>query len=130
MPGGDFTLYFLAYGQSSSSDDDSTETKFQKQFQREGKITNSPAQLACLTGVWQGILELTHNHGTEEDAAFQYHIGNNSTEGVRGGYGHIAIIVDDAKRACDRFEALGVPFQKRLEDGKMKNIAFIKDPDG
>ena len=32
--------------------------------------------------------------------------------------------------ACARFEALGVPFQKRLTDGRMKDIAFIKDPDG
>ena len=29
-----------------------------------------------------------------------------------------------------RLEALGVPFQKKLEDGRMKDIAFIKDPDG
>ncbi len=25
---------------------------------------------------------------------------------------------------------VGVTFQKRLEDGRMKTIAFIKDPDG
>ena len=31
--------------------------------------------------------------------------------------------------ACARFEDLGVAFQKRLSDGRMKNIAFIRDPD-
>ena len=32
--------------------------------------------------------------------------------------------------ACDRFEKLGVDFVKKPDDGKMKGLAFIKDPDG
>jgi lactoylglutathione lyase len=32
--------------------------------------------------------------------------------------------------ACSRLESLGVPFQKKLSDGRMKNIAFVLDPDG
>ncbi|KAL8259907.1 hypothetical protein R6Q59_027860, partial [Mikania micrantha] len=32
--------------------------------------------------------------------------------------------------ACKRFESLNVPFVKKPDDGKMKGIAFIKDPDG
>ncbi|HAX26787.1 MAG TPA: lactoylglutathione lyase, partial [Alteromonas macleodii] len=32
--------------------------------------------------------------------------------------------------ACARFASLDVPFQKGLNDGSMKGIAFIKDPDG
>jgi lactoylglutathione lyase len=32
--------------------------------------------------------------------------------------------------ACDKFEAQGVNFIKRPEDGQMKGLAFIKDPDG
>ena len=32
--------------------------------------------------------------------------------------------------ACARFESLGVSFKKRPQDGKMKDIAFITDPDG
>ncbi|CAG8555070.1 6101_t:CDS:2 [Acaulospora colombiana] len=46
------------------------------------------------------------------------------------GFGHIAIGVDNIEAACKRFEELQVEFTKRLQDGKMKNIAFIKDPDG
>jgi lactoylglutathione lyase len=38
--------------------------------------------------------------------------------------------VANVEEACARFERLGVPFKKRLTDGKMKNIAFILDPDG
>ncbi|MBX9400013.1 lactoylglutathione lyase [Lysobacter sp. BMK333-48F3] len=73
-----------------------------------------------------GVLELTHNHGTETDAEFAYHHGNSEPRG----FGHICVSVPDVEAACARFEALGVAFQKRLTDGRMKDIAFIKDPDG
>jgi len=105
--GGDFTLYFLAYDH-----DDGKYTiaeRKQTRFRREG------------------VLELTHNHGTENDESFAYANGN--AEPGRG-YGHIAITVDDLDVACARFEQLGVPFKKRPTDGKMRNIAFILDPDG
>jgi len=73
-----------------------------------------------------GILELTHNHGTENDAGFSYHNGNSEPRG----FGHTCVAVPDIRAACARFEQLGVAFQKRLSDGSMKEIAFIKDPDG
>lgn len=44
--------------------------------------------------------------------------------------GHIGFAVPDVEAACKRFEELGVAFVKKPNDGKMKNIAFIKDPDG
>jgi lactoylglutathione lyase len=79
---------------------------------------------------WQsglkGVLELTHNHGTESDPDFAYHDGNSDPRG----FGHICVAAPDARAACERFERLGVPFQKRLGEGGMKSIAFIKDPDG
>lgn len=34
------------------------------------------------------------------------------------------------EHACTRLEDLGVKFQKKLTDGRMKNIAFCLDPDG
>ena len=40
------------------------------------------------------------------------------------------IAVPDVYAACERFEKLGVDFQKRPSDGSMKGIAFVKDPDG
>lgn len=72
-----------------------------------------------------GVLELTHNHGTEKDAAFAYHNGN----GEPRGFGHLCVSVPDVNAACARFEAMGVAFQKRLSDGRMRHIAFIRDPD-
>ena len=39
------------------------------------------------------------------------------------------VALPDIQAACARFEDLGVAFQKRLSDGRMKNIAFIRDPD-
>jgi lactoylglutathione lyase len=64
-------------------------------------------------------LELTHNWGVEK-----YEIGT--------GYGHIAIEVDDATKACDAVRALGGKVTR--EAGPMKHgttvIAFVEDPDG
>ncbi|EGO00431.1 hypothetical protein SERLA73DRAFT_181028, partial [Serpula lacrymans var. lacrymans S7.3] len=106
---GDFTLYFLGYDHDNSMEL-LPEEREKKRFNREG------------------ILELTHNHGTESDASFQGYSSGNSDPGR--GFGHIAITVDNIEEACARLESLGVPFKKRLTDGKMKNIAFILDPDG
>ncbi|WP_101925111.1 lactoylglutathione lyase [Luteimonas rhizosphaerae] len=74
----------------------------------------------------RGVLELTHNHGTETESGPVYHDGNSDPRG----FGHLCVSVPDVQAACARFEALGVPFQKRLSEGTMKSIAFIKDPDG
>jgi lactoylglutathione lyase len=73
------------------------------------------------------VLELTHNHGTETDKSFSYASGN-ADPGY--GFGHIAITVDDVEAACPRLEERSVPFKKRPNEGSMKGLAFILDPDG
>lgn len=108
FPDAGFSLYFLALVDDPASIPDDPEA-------REHWI----ARL-------QGVLELTHNHGTESQDGPVYHDGNSEPRG----FGHICLSVPDLRAACARLEALGVPFQKRLEDGRMKHLAFIKDPDG
>jgi len=73
-----------------------------------------------------GILELTHNHGTEHLAETPYHNGNAEPRG----FGHLCVTVPDIHAACARFTELDVNFQKRLDEGRMNYVAFIKDPDG
>ena len=100
-----FSLYFLAMQKEETSGTDEQRAKY--------------------TAGLSGVLELTHNHGTEEHAETPYHNGNTDPRG----FGHICFSVPDIKVACARFEKLGVSFQKRLGEGGMKSIAFIKDPD-
>jgi lactoylglutathione lyase len=65
------------------------------------------------------VLELTHNWDTAS-----YDLGT--------GYGHVAIEVDDAARACDDVRSRGGKVTR--EAGPMKHgttvIAFVEDPDG
>src|SRR5690606_11790581 len=65
------------------------------------------------------VIELTHNWDTPS-----YDIGN--------GFGHIALGVPDAYKACDDISAKGGTVVRPA--GPMKHgttvIAFVKDPDG
>ena len=75
----------------------------------------------------EGLIELTHNYGTENDP--DYKVNNGNVEPHRG-FGHTCISVDNIQAACQRIEDAGYKFQKKLTDGKMRNIAFALDPDG
>lgn len=75
----------------------------------------------------QGLIELTHNYGTEDDPDYKVNTGN--AEPHRG-FGHVCVAVDHIRAACQRLEDAGYRFQKRLQDGRMKHIAFALDPDG
>lgn len=94
----------------------------------EEERNNLPAgdELKDFVSRQRSILELTHNYGTENDADFAYHDGNSEPRG----FGHICFSVPDLAAAVAWFDENGVEFKKRPEDGSMKDIAFIKDPDG
>lgn len=72
------------------------------------------------------VLELTHNHGTEKDDSFAYLTG----EAPGSGYSHLGILVDDVYTASEALEEAGFDFFKKPDDGKMKGVAMVKDPDG
>lgn len=75
----------------------------------------------------EGLIELTHNYGTESNE--QYSVSTGNSEPFKG-YGHTCISVDNIQAACQRIEEAGYMFQKKLSEGSMKNIAFVRDPDG
>lgn len=64
---------------------------------------------------------------TENDASYTVNTGNKDPH---RGFGHTCISVDHLQAACDRIEAAGYKFQKKISDGRMRNIAFALDPDG
>jgi lactoylglutathione lyase len=103
-----FSLYFLA------------------KLEDTGQVPEDIGQRTAWTFSQRGILELTHNWGTEADPEFKYHDGNAQPQG----FGHICFSVPDLAAAVRWFDEKQVPFVKRPEQGKMKDVAFIKDPDG
>ncbi len=103
----EFSLYFLGFIDPTQLPSDPDERKL------------SVAKLS-------GVLELTHNHGTEDDPKFSYHSGNEEPKG----FGHICVSVPDLDEAIAWFDQNEVAYQKRPEEGNMRDIAFIKDPDG
>ncbi len=101
-----FSLYFMGYSDAELPEDAAERARW---------VFSQPA-----------LVELTHNWGTESESDFAYHDGNAEPRG----FGHIGISVPDVYAACERLEGLGVEFVKRPDDGAMKGLAFVKDPDG
>merc|ERR1719277_1309731 len=106
---GDFTNYFMM----SVSD--------------EERRRSRPSDFAKMPWTkWQPALELTYNHGTEQDPAFQVHTGTSEPEG----FGHIGFLVDDVVAMCRELEELGVPVVWGPGDGTESSRAHIIDPSG
>ncbi|XP_072912289.1 lactoylglutathione lyase isoform X1 [Hemitrygon akajei] len=107
VPSMKFTLFFLG-------------------FEDKKEIPTEKNEHTAWTFSRRATIELTHNWGTEVDENQAYHNGNSDPRG----FGHLGIAVPDVYAACKRFEELGVKFVKKVDDGKMKGLAFIQDPDG
>jgi lactoylglutathione lyase len=109
---------------------DFPEMKFSLYFLHRASAEQAPPEDIGERTAWtfaqRGILELTHNWGTESDPAFKYHDGNAQPQG----FGHICFSVPDLDAAVKWFDDNQVTYVKRPEQGKMKDVAFIKDPDG
>lgn len=108
FPAMEFSLYFLGYLRES-----------------DDPVPDEPTDRAAYAFRQKAMLELTHNWGTENDDS-KYHDGNTEPRG----FGHIGITVPDVYEASANFEKHGVEFVKKPDEGNMKGLAFIKDPDG
>ena len=73
-----------------------------------------------------GVLGLTHNWVTKDETDLQHENGDAQPQG----FGHVCFSVPDLAAAVAWFELNAVAFFKRPEQGKMKNVAFIQNPDG
>ena len=109
FPAMEFSLYFLGYLRKG-----------------DDPVPEDPKERAAYAFSQKAMLELTHNWGTESDESFSYHDGNSDPRG----FGHIGITVPDVYEASENFEKHGIEFVKKPDDGSMKGLAFIKDPDG
>ena len=84
---------------------------------REVEGNPAPADMGertAWTFAQHGILELTHNWGTENDAGFAYHDGNAQPQG----FGHICFSVPDLDAAIRWFDENQVVYVKRPEIGR------------
>ncbi len=89
------------------------------------RTTDRPEQKYTLAFVGYGaeseqaVIELTYNYGVDS-----YDLGN--------AYGHIAIAVPDAYKACETVKAKGgrVTREAGPVTGGSTVIAFVQDPDG
>jgi len=102
---GDFSLYFLAHLNPKQKSDEALSRK----------SGMAPKLL------WQPCIELTHNHGTEADANFQYHAGQKEPVG----FCHLGFQCDDVPGLMKSLNDSGYPtiLNKRVR-------LEIADPDG
>lgn len=115
IPSAGFNLYYLGYPPSITTTTTTTSTS-----------TSTSTSDPCIIPLHEGLLGLTWHYGTEKQPDFSYHSGNTEPQG----FGHICVSVDDLDAACARFDDKGARWKKRLTEGRMKNVAFLLDPDG
>lgn len=70
-----------------------------------------------------GVVQLIHKTGESVTI-------NNGNKEPHRGFGHICFAVSNLEAVCENLEKEGVAFQKKVSDGRQKNIAFALDPDG
>ncbi|KAM0283120.1 hypothetical protein ACHAQH_002600 [Verticillium albo-atrum] len=104
MPENQFDLYFLGFdiqGQSSSA----------------GKLRSDR----------QGLLELTHNYGTELDEGYTISNGNQKPY---LGFEHLGITVDDVEQTVAQLAGIQVRGQIKIAGSNKLQQAVVQDPDG
>eukprot|EP00929_Paragymnodinium_shiwhaense_P089939 TRINITY_DN5014_c0_g1_i2.p1 TRINITY_DN5014_c0_g1~~TRINITY_DN5014_c0_g1_i2.p1 ORF type:complete len:359 (+),score=70.25 TRINITY_DN5014_c0_g1_i2:70-1146(+) len=75
--------------------------------------------------LWNTCLELTWNHGTENQDEFNVHTGNTAPYG----FSQIGFLVDDVAAACAQMTADGVKIKDGADGGSVPGVATVYDPD-
>ncbi|KAI4838261.1 glyoxalase I [Plasmodium brasilianum] len=128
----DFSLYFLKSSYLNDENElndhkkigkEPTQEEYNFEILRNSYQSNEDYENFKMS--WEPVLELTHNHGTENNDNFSYHNGNTEPRG----FGHIGFLVNDLEGYCKELENLNIPFKKKVHEGIMNNIAFVYDPD-
>merc|ERR1712137_1039973 len=97
-----FSLYFLA-NQEATQD-----------------VNNNNDFFVLMKDLFHPVLEITHNHGTEDDDSFSYHNGNSDPVG----FSNLTFLVDNINSTKDHLNEVNVEFEE-LNDFSV----LIKDPD-
>ncbi|HAB47063.1 MAG: lactoylglutathione lyase [Betaproteobacteria bacterium] len=99
---------------------------FLHRLQDGEQVPEDQGERTAWTFAQRGVLELTHNWGTESQSDFKYHDGNAQPQG----FGHICFSVPDLDTAINWLDENQLVYVKRPDQGKMRDVAFVKDPDG
>jgi lactoylglutathione lyase len=129
-PAASLAFYTRIFGLRVLRKIDFPEMKFSLYFlyraAEDDAVPADPGERMAWTFAQRGVLELTHNWGSEERVDFRYHDGNAQPQG----FGHICFSVPDLDAAIRWLDENGLVYVKRPEQGKMRDVAFVKDPDG
>ncbi len=98
---GDFSNYFMISSNSALHKDNLN-------VNNDSEVDDA-VKKEFISTLFPPVLELTHNHGTENDEDFKHYNGN---EEGRQGFGHIGFLVDDVYEACDGIQKMGYGFKK------------------
>jgi lactoylglutathione lyase len=123
-------FYTRVFGMAVLRKLDFPEMKFSLYFLHRAKpgeaVPEDAGERTAWTFAQRGVLELTHNWGTEAQVDFKYHDGNAQPQG----FGHICFSVPDLDAAIAWLDENKLTYVKRPDQGKMRDVAFVKDPDG
>ena len=104
-----FSLYFLA-----NLTDEQRQNQPDVRSEEAGKF---------IQRMYQPVLELTHNHGTENQTDFHYHNGNDEDAGQLRGFGHTGYLGESLSHCSDRRST--VIRRRRRRSGDIVRIVIL-----
>lgn len=87
---------------------------------------STPEAMEITKTIKSAVVELTHNHGTEETSGRTYHDGNTDPKG----FGHVSFTVPDVDAAKAALTAASVPLVASTHEATLDGVVTVEDPDG